>query len=244
MRVWSISDLHLSHARPERRERYAGRWRDHVERIETQWREVVGPDDLVLLPGDLSMARTHREVQPDLAWLDRLPGTKVLSPGNHDRWWNRVEAIRPMLRKSELAVEGDAVQVRGLVVCGARGIPPESSEPSPQPPDREIAQLGKALADAAQLRGQGGPLFVLWHYPPFDVHGLPGHAVELIANARATACLYGHLHTERQWSTAVQGDVRGVRYCCVAADAIGFRPLCVWEGDWGQSEKHAGELPV
>jgi uncharacterized protein len=40
-----------------------------------------------------------------------------------------------------------------------------------------------------------------------------------------TACVYGHLHIEGQWSMAVQGDVRGVRYHCVAADAIGFRPL-------------------
>ena len=37
--------------------------------------------DLVLLPGDLSMARNHRDLQPDLAWLDRLPGTKVLAAG-------------------------------------------------------------------------------------------------------------------------------------------------------------------
>ena len=44
--------------------------------------------DLVLIPGDLSMARNHRDLQPDLAWLDRLPGIKVVSPGNHDQWWN------------------------------------------------------------------------------------------------------------------------------------------------------------
>ena len=40
-----------------------------------------------------------------------------------------------------------------------------------------------------------------------------------------TACVYGHLHNQSEWSVAVQGTVRGVRYHCVAADAIGFRPL-------------------
>ena len=44
---------------------------------------------------------------------------------------------------------------------------------------------------------------------------------------RVTACVYGHLHSESEWSVAVQGTVRGVRYHCVAADAIGFRPLRV-----------------
>ena len=96
MNVWAIADLHLSFARPERRERDAARWRDHAARIEARWREAVQPADLVLLPGDLSMARNHRELQPDLAWLDALPGTKVISAGNHDSWWNGVERIRPL----------------------------------------------------------------------------------------------------------------------------------------------------
>ena len=86
MNVWAIADLHLSFARPDRRERYAGRWRDHAEAIGRHWREVVRSGDVVLLPGDLSMARNHRDLQPDLAWIDRLPGTKVLSAGNHDAW--------------------------------------------------------------------------------------------------------------------------------------------------------------
>jgi predicted phosphohydrolase len=42
-----------------------------------------------------------------------------------------------------------------------------------------------------------------------------------------TACVYGHLHAEGQWSLAIHGTIGGVRYACVAADAIGFRPLRV-----------------
>src|SRR3954469_13924939 len=83
MSIWAIADLHLSWARPDRRERFAERWRDHASKIETAWRAAVRPEDLVLLPGDLSLARNHRDLQPDLAWLDRLPGTKVLSAGKH-----------------------------------------------------------------------------------------------------------------------------------------------------------------
>ena len=123
MKVWAISDLHLSFARPDRRERYAARWRDHAARIEEHWRARVGQRDLVLLPGDLSMARNHRDVQPDLAWLDRLPGTKVLAPGNHDQWWNSAAAVRPMLRASLRAVDGDAIEVCGVIVSGSAGVP-------------------------------------------------------------------------------------------------------------------------
>ncbi|MGE3821606.1 MAG: metallophosphoesterase [Isosphaeraceae bacterium] len=228
MSVWAISDLHLSHARPDRRERYAERWRDHARKLESQWRSAVAPGDLVLLPGDLSMARNHRDAQPDLAWLEKLPGTKVLSPGNHDAWWNGVDKIRPLLRPSELAVGGDAVSVLGAVVCGTRGVPALIEEPNAAQKAeeaRELEALDQALETASRLRRPGEPLYVLWHFPPFDPHRRPGPCVARLERAAVTACVYGHLHAMSQWAIAVQGVVNGVRYACVAADAVGFRPL-------------------
>jgi uncharacterized protein len=235
MSVWAISDLHLSFARPIRRERFAARWRDHAAQIERNWRDAVEPGDLVLLPGDLSMARNHRDLQPDLEWLERLPGTKVLSAGNHDQWWNGTGAIRPLLRRSMLAVGADAVATHGVIVCGTAGAPVTSDLDDPTSRaalDREMHSLEQALARAALMRVRPAtPLYVLWHYPPFDAHSRPGPCVERLENASATACVYGHLHNESHWSIAVQGTVRGVRYLCVAADAIGFRPLRIDVGN-------------
>jgi predicted phosphohydrolase len=228
MSVWAISDLHLSFARPERRERYGARWEDHGDRIARAWRESVRPGDVVLLPGDLSMARNHREVQPDLEWLGGLPGTKVLAPGNHDRWWNNGPAVRKLLRHRMFAVDGDAAEVEGIVVCGTRGAPVPSDEPGADPATahQALQALDDALDQAARLRGdRDRRLLVLWHFPPFDAHGRPGPWVERFEQAGVSACVYGHLHIQAQWSTAVQGVVRGVRYHCVAADAVGFRPL-------------------
>jgi predicted phosphohydrolase len=229
MNVWAISDLHLSFARPERRERYAARWRDHTAKIERNWREAVAAGDVVLLPGDLSMARNHRDLQPDLEWLHRLPGTKVLAPGNHDQWWNGLDKIRPLLRSSQMAVEGDAVSMRGLVVCGTAGVPVDTGltrAAGQLACDRQMEALGRALEQAARLRiNPKRPLYVLWHYPPFDAHGRPGPCVPLFEGAGVTACVYGHLHNQSEWTAALQGLHRGVRYHCVAADAIGFRPL-------------------
>src|SRR3954453_4549324 len=156
MNVWAIADLHLSFARPERRERFAGRWRDHAAKVEANWINVVKREDLVLLPGDLSMARDHRDLQPDLLWLDRLPGTKVFAPGNHDAWWNGSENIRPMLRGTLQAVGGDAVAVGNVIVCGRRGVPPLWDEMLPEQKseaDREQSSLERALNQASELRG-------------------------------------------------------------------------------------------
>ena len=142
MNVWAISDLHLSFARPDPRERYAARWRDHAARIEEHWRERVGSADLVLIPGDVSMARNHRDLQADLVWLDRLPGTKILAPGNHDQWWNGIEKIRPMLRASLEAVDGNAVTRQGVVVCGTAG---GARDPGPK--------IGRRVTSARQGPG-------------------------------------------------------------------------------------------
>src|SRR3954467_13728218 len=144
MNVWAIADLHLSFARDDPRERFAGRWRDHAEKIARAWRAVVRADDLVLVPGDGSMARNHREVQPDLAWLDRLPGVKVLSAGNHDGWWNGAAKVRPMPRRSLRAVRGDASEVGDAIVCGATGAAFAADDPDPKRPasmGREAASL-------------------------------------------------------------------------------------------------------
>ncbi len=231
MNVWAIADLHLSFARPERRERYAARWRDHAARIEENWRSAVQPRDLVLLPGDLSMARNHRDLQPDLAWLDRLPGTKVLSAGNHDDWWNGTDRVRPLLRRSLLAVGGDALEIGGMIVCGTRGAPPATEDLPPEQQavvDHELGELDRALEQAGRLRtDRRQPVYVLWHYPPFDSYGRPGPWVSRFEQAGVSVCVYGHLHTEGQWSRAVQGRFGDVRYYCVAADAVGFRPLRV-----------------
>lgn len=221
--IWAISDLHLNLAACEPRPSDAPRWRGHVARIEEAWREAVRPSDLVLIPGDISLAGNHRDVQPDLAWLASLPGKKVLSPGNHDRWWGRVERVRPLLRRSMFAVAGDAICVDGVVICGARGAPADDSSQSRY--QAELQSLDRALAHASILRASREPLYVLWHFPPFDKFGQPGAVVERLTASGVTACVYGHIHQMGQWATAVQGEHGGVLYACVAADAIGFRPL-------------------
>ena len=51
------------------------------------------------------------------------------------------------------------------------------------------------------------PIYVLWHYPPFDAHSRPGPCVERLENAKlrppvstVTSIMTSH------WSIAVQGD--------------------------------------
>ncbi|MGN1345608.1 MAG: metallophosphoesterase, partial [Eubacteriales bacterium] len=84
MAVYTIADLHLSHAVPKPMDKFGPRWTGHTEKIEKRWRALVTDGDTVMVPGDISWAMKLEEVQEDLCFLDRLPGKKILSRGNHD----------------------------------------------------------------------------------------------------------------------------------------------------------------
>ena len=60
MAVYAIADLHLP-ARQKPMDVFGEHWRDHFRRISEDWLARVAPDDLVLLPGDLSweIGRAH-----------------------------------------------------------------------------------------------------------------------------------------------------------------------------------------
>ena len=240
MKVWAISDLHLSFGGPDRRDDLSLKRREQTLRVEREWRAVVAPDDLVLLPGDISMARNHRDVQPDLAWIDRLPGRKVFSPGNHDAWFGKVLSIRRFLRRSQFAVNGDSLRFGDVVVCGSRSYPADDeTEPLRKKEDSLLFDLRLALLRANTYRDfirhrantLGIPvnvqLYVLWHHPPFNRYGIPSRAAETLAEHEVDVCVYGHLHAISQWGRSPQGLHDNVRYYCVAADAVGFRPLRV-----------------
>ncbi len=228
MMIWAIADLHLGSGGRWRTDRFGSRWAEQARKIEEYWREVVGPEDLVLIPGDISMAVNHRELQPDLNWLSRLPGRKVLSPGNHDRWWNDTEVVRRMLRDDQFAVCGDAIRLNGVILCGTQGAPvpnDDANRDQQHAADHERDVLVQALDQAQVLREADEPILVLWHFPPFDLRGRPGPWVPLMVEAGVEACLYGHVHGTHQWSATASGRRDRILYRCVAADAIGFRPL-------------------
>ena len=48
------------------------------------------------------------QVMPDLEWIHALPGTKVMSRGNHDLWWKSKSKVRKMLPESIHVIHNDA----------------------------------------------------------------------------------------------------------------------------------------
>jgi hypothetical protein len=232
MTIWTISDLHLSTARPKPMDIFGSRWKDHAQRIAAAWQARVRPDEWVLLAGDISWAMKIAEALPDLAWIEALPGRKVMIRGNHDYWFpRRVGPLRAHLPPSITALSGDATDIGAAVVCGTRGwITPDTpgfkAETDTRIYERELNLLDSALRAAQQLAQGQRPIIVMIHYPPF-LNQQPTAFAQRIAAAGAAACIYGHLHRPEDWATAVQGRVEGVDYQLTACDYLGFGPVAV-----------------
>ena len=98
MKIFAIADLHLSfHENIDKPMSIFGAgWEDYEKRLSDYWHELISPEDVVILPGDLSWGLSLEEALPDLEWIHRLPGRKVLLKGNHDLWWSRITYLNTL----------------------------------------------------------------------------------------------------------------------------------------------------
>src|SRR4029077_7669031 len=121
MAVWAIADLHLSFGVPNKQmDVFGSHWKGYTEKIEEHWRSCITPDDLVLIPGDISWALHLEEVIPDLDWIDHLPGTKVLIKGNHDYWWSSLSKLKSILPPSCHLIQNNSWTWQDISIAGTR----------------------------------------------------------------------------------------------------------------------------
>ena len=120
MKVFAISDLHLSLGRPKPMDVFGQAWMRHSEKIRTHWQARVSDSDLVLVAGDISWAMTFEEAQPDLGFMADLPGRKVVVKGNHDFWWPSITKLRKDGPSSVHFIQNDVLELGDLVISGTR----------------------------------------------------------------------------------------------------------------------------
>ncbi len=231
MRLFGISDLHLGFSVDKPMSIFGANWERHHEKIEAGWRAMVAPEDLVLVPGDLSWAMGEEEARADLAWLGALPGTKVLVKGNHDYWWPKTRAkMDRLLPSSVRTIKRNSVRVGDILCVGARGcdlvpLHGKTEEHTRIATEREASDLDASISDAARLRPGSTRTVALLHYPPFPLGERTSLFTERIEKAGASLCVYGHLHEPPEWAATFQGVSRGVTYRLLSCDALDFRVI-------------------
>ena len=88
MALYALGDLHLSFQSDKSMDIFGSVWKHHERKIEKYVNRIVKPDDTLVLTGDHSWGRKLPECREDLAFIERLPGRKILLRGNHDMFWD------------------------------------------------------------------------------------------------------------------------------------------------------------
>ena len=86
MSLFAIGDTHLSFGTDKPMDVFHG-WDNFEKKLQKNWKAVVGDDDTVVIPGDITWGMTLEEALEDFKFIDALPGKKIILKGNHDYWW-------------------------------------------------------------------------------------------------------------------------------------------------------------
>lgn len=248
MAVWALADLHLALNVPEKKmDAFGEPWINYTDKIHKNWLECIHPDDLVLLPGDISWAMHTPDAAIDLQWIHALPGTKVLIRGNHDYWWSSLSKIEKILPSSLHLIQNNVFNWGDYTIGGSRLWDSDFSfndyiefkenprakkltEKDTNPAEaqkifqRELGRLElsfKAFSQTAKIR------IAMTHYPPISADLQDSPASKLLEKYQVNTCVFGHLHNVKK-PLPLFGEKNHVRYFLTSADFLDFKPLLLY----------------
>jgi len=233
VRIFAISDLHLSFEVDKPMDIFGQSWTDHPRRIRECWCDLVTDDDVILIPGDISWAMRMEEAGKDFAFVDELPGTKVIIKGNHDYWWASLSKVKKFVPKSIIPLQNTAISFGSTGIAGSRlWIDPDLNLEKATPQDkkiweRELVRLKQSLD--ALPKGLDTRI-IMTHYPPISLDGIPGKAIEVAAQYGCDIWVFGHMHLGSLDYDGFNRTIDDTRYEFVSADYLGFCPKLILDG--------------
>ena len=228
MKIFAISDMHLSFQTDKPMDLFGDHWANYEQRIMGDWNSKVGKDDVGIIAGDISWAMKMEDCAADFDFLSKLNGTKIIIRGNHDYWWKSISKIRGNLPSDIIALQNDSVRIGNVVFAGTRGwrVPERHSSQNAEDKkifDREVIRFELALKDAQGKMtddiGQMTKLIAIIHYPPFNSMRDDSAFTALCEKYGVSACVYGHLHGKN--SRAELFTLKnGVKYYLTSCDLL------------------------
>ncbi len=232
MKIWAISDLHLSTSCDKPMDVFGGAWEGYTEKIAENWKRLVAKDDYVLLGGDISWAMQLEEAVSDLNWIDILPGKKIMIKGNHEYWWKSISKVRNILPKSIQAIQNDSIRIGNILICGTRGwTVPEHGKTLDKDDEklykREVERLKLTLNDMQKTRQPEDYVIAMIHYPPYNMMKEDSEFTKLFEEYHVDKVIFGHLHGKLVNMDKVYVK-NGITYYFTATDHIDNTPVLVY----------------
>jgi len=227
MALYAIGDLHLCLGAPKPMDVFGGAWVGYMDKLKQGFSHVTDEDTVILL-GDLSWALDLPSAKADFAWINEIPGKKIVLKGNHDYWWSTAAKFAKFCEEHGFEnislLNNNAYSYGDYAICGTRGWffeEERSGQHDEKVFKRELIRLEASLKAAGEKEK-----LVFLHYPPRYKGYECDEILELLRVYEVRRCFYGHLHGGSH-KLAMEGLWDGVEFRLVAADYIGFEPYCV-----------------
>lgn len=228
MALYAIGDLHLCLGAAKPMDIFGGNWIGYMEKLKTGI-SVISAEDTTVLLGDLSWALDLENAKEDFAWINEIPGRKIILKGNHDYWWSTANKFYKFCENNQFSnlfiLNNNHYEYDCFAICGTRGWffeEERSAEHDEKVFKRELLRLESSLKSAGDRQK-----IVFLHYPPMYKGYRCDEILELLHRYNVRQCFYGHLHGASH-GLALEGQWDGIEYRLLSADKINFRPYRIF----------------
>lgn len=224
MKIFAIGDLHLDSKKEKPMNIFGDNWIEHEKKIFSNWNDAVGQGDIVLVPGDVSWAIKLEDAKIDLLKIDELPGTKIISKGNHDFWWSTNNKLEMLGLKTIRFLKNNHYEYGDYIICGTRGwdfIEEKTNEINNE--KIYYRELNRLKLSLESCKKSNKCKIVMLHYPPFDRDGEPNEFYNILKIYGVSICIYGHLHGEEGHKNVREGYIEDTVFHCVSSDYLDFK---------------------
>ncbi len=241
MALYAMGDFHLSFQADKPMTRFGSVWKNHPEKIKKYCNKLIGPEDTLVITGDHSWGRKLKECQEDLAFIEALPGRKILLRGNHDMFWDvkKTDKLNEEFKGRLEFLQNNYFAYEDVALVGTKGFTfegpfyldgrgrilgwdEEKEEQAKKLVEREAERL-RISFEAAQKDGYQRFIMFL-HYPPTNVLEEESVFTQMAEEYGAEHVVYSHCHGESRYHDSIQGEFHGIRYHLVSGDYLKFKP--------------------
>lgn len=227
MALYAMGDFHLSFTVNKPMEVFGKHWHRHVERIWKNWNKKVKDEDTAVILGDHSWGRNLKECAEDLAFIEALPGRKILLRGNHDMFWDagKTQRLNRQFEGRLFFLQNNFYTYGDYALVGTKGYCYEgkdSYEHFEKIRKRELERLRKSFELAKDAGYRKYIMFL--HYPPTSIGEMESPFTEMAREYGASQVIYAHCHGRERYEDSLRGMVDGIEYSLVSSDFLKFCP--------------------
>ncbi len=244
MALYALGDLHL-HFQSDLRApgQMTGKiWKNHEEYFLRNCASALTDRDTLVLVGDHSWGKTLAECEKDFAYIESLPGRKILTRGNHDMFWDakKTAALNSRFAGRLEFLQGNVLSYRDYALVATKGYTfegpfylnhnrkiigwdEENERHAEKLVERECSRL-KAALDEAKSSGYR-KLLIFLHYPPTNILEKDSPFTHLAEAYGAEQVIYAHSHGEDRFHDSIRGMYNGVYYRLVSGDFLRWQPM-------------------